>query len=154
MPLSSIRHLRQRTVPLRPMADDGDVPPTADQDPLGISAQTRGVAHQVAGQQDMINRSYAERDPLLAASAITGPLPDPRWAGFFQRLSDSGVTNLRGGPSPAGSTQLTGQRFASPIADGTAGDALADVQGAQDTSATGQSIEALRRRARAARGGL
>jgi hypothetical protein len=112
---ASIRTLRQRTVPLREITD-----------PLGIEAQTRGVATQLGDRQAMVDRSYTDADPLLAMSAATGPLPDPRWAGFFQSLADAGVTKLRGGPSAPGSTQLTGQDIMPPDR-GTAGDALAGV---------------------------
>jgi hypothetical protein len=77
-------------------------------DPLGIDVQTRGLAAERQARQDMADRSFDEQNPLLATSAITGPLPDARWAGFFQALADQGVHKLGGGPSPAGSNQLTG----------------------------------------------
>lgn len=78
-------------------------------DPLGIDAKTRGLAADRAARQDMAQRSVTEQNPLLATSAITGPLSDPNWAGFFQTLRDHGNMKLSGGPSPAGSNQITGQ---------------------------------------------
>jgi hypothetical protein len=154
MPASSIRQLRQRTGP-RAVDDTSPVflPTRTDAvgpaDPLGVDVQTRGLANARAAQQDLIDRSYTEQNPLLATSAITGPLPDPKWAGFFQSLRDAGVTKLRGGASPAGSTQLTGESLGTgwmPTAGlapgvsptGTAGDALGRVQ----TSMPG-SLDAL-----------
>jgi hypothetical protein len=103
---SSLRTLRKKTVPLRRDA----APLTVADDPLGLDVQARGMA---AAREHM--------SPI-------GPLPDPRWAGFFQALADADVTKLVAGPSAPGSTQLRGQslqpRF---VSGGTAGDALASL---------------------------
>src|SRR5262245_66626675 len=112
MAMSSVRRLRDRTVPLRPTAD---APRTeAPFDPLGIDLQTRGLENAWRQRQQF--------GPI-------GPQPDPRWAGFFQALEDAGVDKLVAGPSAPGSTQLRGQsvqpRF---LGRGTAGDALAGVE--------------------------
>src|SRR5215510_9323082 len=87
MMASSVRTLRKRTVPLRP---DGP-PRTVADDPLGLDLQARGMAN-----------ARAQMSPI-------GPLPDPRWAGFFQALEDAGVDKLVGGPSAPGSNQIRGE---------------------------------------------
>jgi len=76
-------------------------------DPLGINAQSRGLDTYWATKRGDVDRSFEEQNPLLASSAITGPLPDPQWAGWFQTLADNGVRGVRGGSTP-GSNQLTG----------------------------------------------
>jgi len=107
MAASSIRTLRKKTVPLRPTTDDSETPtlPLPD-DPLGIDLQGRGM--------------QAAREHMLPF----GPLPAPRWAGFFQALADRGVSRI--GPS-------VGERGSAvheygPMTYGTAGDALAGVE--------------------------
>jgi len=164
MPLSSVRSLRQRLTTTRPLVSpttpDGSSNPSGLNltDPLGVDVQQRGMANARAARQALVQRSFDEADPRLATSAITGPLPNPQWEGFLQSLHDAGATNIRGGPSPAGSTQLTGtpvQPTWMPTAHlapgalptGTAGDALAGV--ASSLATEPGSIEALRRQTRA-----
>jgi hypothetical protein len=125
MAMSSVRHLRQRTVPLRPTADapyrsGGPDDPTAT-DPLGIGATARGMYDASTGNW-----------PLL------GPLPDPRWVGFFQTLQDRDAVV---GPSVG----TRGSRVHEVPVDtsGTAGDALAGV--ADSMSGQPGSIQSLRR---------
>src|SRR5262245_17131316 len=137
MAMSAVRRLRDRTVPLRPTAD---APRTeAPFDPLGIDLQTRGLENAWRQRQQF--------GPI-------GPLPDPRWAGFFQALEDAGVDELVGGPSAPGSNQLTGiadpfsvdargrvRALPSVTSSGTAGEALADV--AESMSGQSGSMQAL-----------
>jgi len=83
-------------------------------DPSGIDLMTRGMEN-------------AWRNRLATGSPI-GPLPDPRWAGFFQALEDQGVNRLVGGPSAPGSNQIRGESVQpNYLSGGTAGEALADV---------------------------
>src|SRR5262245_35108693 len=109
MPASSVRQLRQRTLP----PDTGDVVPyrsgSADDptatDPLGIGATGRARYDASTGHW-----------PLL------GPLPDPRWVGYFQTLKDrqaivGPAAGARGSRVPVGGVDTSG----------TAGEALADL---------------------------
>jgi hypothetical protein len=125
MAMSSVRQLRQRTVPLRPTADapyrsGGPDDPTAT-DPLGIGATARGMYDASTGDW-----------PLL------GPLPDPRWVGFFQTLKDRDAIV---GPA-AGARGSRVHEF--PVdTSGTAGDELAGV--ADSMSGQPGAIQSLRR---------
>src|SRR5882672_6996835 len=108
MPMSSLRQLRKRTVPLRPSADVDTT--TVTDDPLGLAVQGRARDADIAAR-------------LHGQVPIGGPLPDLRWQGFFQALDDAGVSRLVGGPSAPGSNQIRGQSVM-PRSSGTAGDAL------------------------------
>jgi hypothetical protein len=52
-------------------------------DPLGIDVQSRGINRRW---------NYGIEHPEARLSG--GPLPDPRWEGFFQAMSDQGVTKM------------------------------------------------------------
>jgi len=129
MAMSSIRQLRSRTVPGRPAANapyrsGGPDDPTAT-DPLGIGATARGMYDASTGDW-----------PLL------GPLPDPRWIGFFQTLKERDAVV---GPS-AGARGSRVSELGVPQGydeGGTAGDALAGV--ADSMSGQAGSIESLRK---------
>ena len=66
-------------------------------DPLGIGVQSRGMDSRF---------QYNIDHP---GSSLFGPLPDPRWEGFFQALKEAGVENLVGPEDkPGESHQLRG----------------------------------------------
>lgn len=135
MATSSIRHLRTRTTPLRPTADapyrSGGADDPTRSDPLGIDAQTRGLEN-----------TWAAR---LATGSPIGPLPDPRWAGYFQTLADRGVDRI--GPEVGEPRSAVTELQAGTTRPGTAGDVLDDV--ADSMSGQPGSIEALRQATRA-----
>jgi hypothetical protein len=149
MPGGSMPSLRKRVGGSRPLTTP--LPFDINPDPAGVDVTTRGLAAARAGRQAMVQRSFDEANPLVATSAITGPLPDPQWAGFFQALDDAGIRNIQGGPSPTGSTQLTGQSvqpnwmptsglLPGQLPTGTASDAVQRTQTALPTG----SIDALK----------
>lgn len=55
-------------------------------DPTGISQMMRAKDHRF---------QYTVAHPTDAI----GPLPDPRWEGYFQALDDAGVQGIQGAPS-------------------------------------------------------
>lgn len=77
---------------------------------------------QQAEQANMVNgQAQAATDygsdgstPNLLGQAIhaQGPLHDPNWDAFFQAMTNSGASKVKGGPSPAGSVQITGLQSA------------------------------------------
>lgn len=126
----SIQQLRTRTVPQRPSGDapyrsGGPDDPTRS-DPLGIDATTRGLEN-----------TWAAR---LATGSPIGPLPDPRWAGYFQMLADRGVDRI--GPDVGDPRSAVPEQGAGSLRPGTAGEALGDV--AASMSGQAGSLEALR----------
>ena len=68
---------------------------TRENDPLGLSSMARGRQRRM---------DYAMQHP----GYNFGPLPDPQWEGYFDRLNQAGVSGLRGGESPEGSNQIRG----------------------------------------------
>jgi len=153
MAARSVLGLRQRITADRPLVTP--TPFDINPDPLGTDAQLRGMENARAERQAMVQRSFDEQNPLLATSAITGPLPDPRWAGFFQTLHDAGVNEL-GDPSGGRKAryvespgQLHGQSvqptYMSTYSQ-TPTEALARVQDTMALQPGSGSIEALRRK--------
>lgn len=59
-------------------------------DPLGISLMQRAQANQQAGAQAQTATDYGSNNVLAQGVHMMGPLPDPRWEGFLQALTDAG----------------------------------------------------------------
>src|SRR5262245_38267304 len=107
MAVSSVRSLQRRTGARQTTDDSPQL--TVPDDPLGLDVQARGMENARANMLPF------------------GPLPDPKWAGFFQALADRGVQKLAAGPSAPVSNQLRGRPLQPWTWPGTAGDALEGV---------------------------
>lgn len=64
---------------------NGGIPPSGQEDPLGIGVQQRGMQHAM----------YAG---ISGQRAPGGPLPDPQWEGLFQALAEHNVNKVGGAP--------------------------------------------------------
>jgi hypothetical protein len=87
-------------------------------DPLGIALQQRGMDSYWADRAEHPN------------TPMSGPLPDPKWQGFFQAIKEAASgrqVKFAGGPSPVGSNQFRGASVQPPGAPSAAFTAEDDV---------------------------
>lgn len=85
-------------------------------DPSGNALRAQAQQTNLVSQQQQMARDYGSDgstpDVLAQGVHAQGPLHDPNWDAFFQALNNSGASKLKGGPSPAGSVQITGLQSA------------------------------------------